>query len=392
MTGYDIHAADHMDRWTEQTDAMRAEGPIGWSDADGGYWVAIGYDVVGEVAKNWEAFSSRHDVTGADPRARGIGIPPFAFPLILTESDPPRQTKLRLLEIPLFQPSKMKAQLPVIQGHIDDSIAAMRGRDEVDLFRDYAMPVVALTTMALVGIDLDHWREFTLASHQGTAGPNFDLTADIDRVHDMLLELVRERRRAPRADIVSALVQGEVQGALLADEEALSMLSALVLGGFDTTASLITSGLIWLDENRSVHADLLADDALMANAVQEFLRLWPPSIGGARNVMQDVELGGRTLRDGDRIFLSWSAANRDPAVFPDPHAVRLDRPNASKNLTFGIGPHRCLGLELAKIAGRLAIRSMLDQCPDYRIRREGLERFRSKGFVAGWAAVPAVLG
>jgi cytochrome P450 len=161
------------------------------------------------------------------------------------------------------------------------------------------------------------------------------------------------------------------------------MLSALVLGGFDTTASLITSGLIWLDENRGVHGRLLADEALMANAMQEFLRFWPPAVGGARNLLRDFELGGQTLRDGDRIFPSWAATNRDPTVFEAPHEVRIDRPNAGKNLTFGHGPHRRLGLELAAIIGQLAIRAVLERYPIYRIRREGLTRLRSHGLVAG---------
>ncbi len=388
---FDIHAADHMDRWVAQTDAMRRHGPVGWTDANGGYWVVMGYEAASLAAKNWQTFSARHDPTGQDPRARGIGIPPYAFPLILSESDPPRQTRLRLLEIPFFHPSRIRAQIEVVQRHIDHCIDAMADKAEVDLFRDYAMPVVALTTMALVGIDIAHWQDYTLGLHHGERGPDFDLASDTDRVHAMLLDLVRERRAAPRADIASALVTGKVEGQALRDEEALSMLSALVLGGFDTVASLITSGLLWLDQNRASHADLLSDDALLANAVHEFLRLWPPSLGGGRNVMLDTELAGCRLADGDRIFLSWAAANRDPDLFADPHAVRLDRANADQNLTFGAGPHRCLGMELGRLTGRLAIRSILERYPGYRIRREGVVRYRSKGFVAGWSAMPAVL-
>ena len=388
---FDIHAADHMDRWVAQTDAMRRRGPVAWTDANGGYWVVIGYEAASRAAKDWAVFSARRDPTGQDPRARGIGIPPYAFPLILSESDPPRQTQLRLLEIPFFHPSKVRAQVEVIQRHIDSCLAALAGKDEVDLFRDYAMPVVALTTMALVGIDIARWQDYTLGLHHGASGPDFDLGADTDRIHAMLLDLVRERRATPQADIASALVTGTVQGEKLRDDEALSMLSALVLGGFDTVSSLITSALLWLDEDRSCHADLLSDEALLANAVHEFLRLWPPSLGGGRNVMQNVELGGCVLADGDRIFLSWAAANRDPDVFPDPHAVRLDRGNASQNLTFGAGPHRCLGMELGRLTARLAIRAILERFPAYRIQRERVLHYRSKGFVAGWAAMPTVL-
>lgn len=390
MSQFDLNAGDHLDRWVEQTDAIRAEGPIGWSDADGGYWVAVGYDIVVEITKNWEVFSCSND-QARDPRARGIGIPPFAFPMLLSESDPPRQTKLRLLEIPFFQPSKMKAQMPVVQGHIDACLAALDPAREVDLFREYAMPVVALTTMALVGIDISQWKAFTLKSFHGEGGPDFDLNSDTNRVHQMLLDLIAERRAAPESDIVSALVQGTVLGERLNDSEVLSMLHALVLGGFDTTAGLITSGLNWLDEHREDHETLRSDDRLMANAVHEFIRYYPSVVGGARNVMRDIDIGGRKLRDGDRIYLSWAGANRDPAMFEAPHELRIDRPNADRNLTFGHGPHRCLGLELARMTGRLALRAILDHYPNFRIRRDGLVRHRAHGQVAGWSHVPAHL-
>jgi cytochrome P450 len=388
---FDHHAPEHDALWAAQTDAMRAEGPVGWTDANGGHWIAVGYEAVRAAAMNWHDFSSLHDPTGGCPYGKGIGIPPFEFPLILSESDPPFQTQLRLLEIPFFQPSKIRAREAIVQRHIDACLDMMAGGSEVDLFRDYAMPLVAKTTMEIVGIDLAHWMDFTLAVHHGAAAPSFDLTADIDRVHAMLLDLVRERRLAPRGDIASALVQGQAGGRSLTDEEALSMLSALVLGGFDTTSALITSGLIWLDANRSAHAELLADPTLMTNAADEFLRLWAPSLGGGRNVTRDLAFGGRQMAANDRILLSWAAANRDPAIFEAPHEVRLDRPNASRHFAFGVGPHRCLGSELARLIGRMAIRAVLERFPDYAIRVDALVRYRSKGFVVGWSSVPTVL-
>ena len=222
---FDIHALDHMDVWTAQTDAIRARGGIGWSDANGGYWVVVGYEDAVSAAKNWQVFSARHDPTGSDPRARGISIPPYEFPLILSESDPPRQQKLRLLEIPFFQPSKIRAQFEVVQGHVDDCLDAMEGSGEVDLFRDFAMPLVSLTSMALVGIDVAHWQDYTLAAHRGGPSTSLDISQDTERVHAMLLQMAQDRRAEPQADITSALVTGEVMGEKLRDDEVVSMLS-----------------------------------------------------------------------------------------------------------------------------------------------------------------------
>ena len=388
---FDIHAPDHMDVWVEQTDAIRANGGIGWSDANDGYWIVVNYETVEQVAKNWEIFSARHDTTGKDPYARGISIPPYEFPLILSESDPPRQQKLRLLEIPFFQPSKIRAQIEIVQGHVDSCLDAMAGREEVELFADYAMPLVSLTSMALVGIDIARWQDYTLAAFRGGPSSSLDISQDSERVHAMLLEMAQDRRRNPQGDIASALVTGDVMGEKLRDDEVVSMLSALVLGGFDTTSALITNTLIWLDENRDCHADLASDDALATNAVHEFCRMWPPSRGGARNLVADAVLDGQPMKQGDRVFMSWAAANRDPKVFPDPHTLRLDRPNAKDNLAFGIGPHRCLGMELARLMTRIAIQSLLRRHPNFRVIRERLVRYHSKGLVWGWSKVPAAL-
>ncbi len=388
---FDIHAPDHMQVWAAQADAIRVSGGVGWSEATGGYWVVVNYEDAVAAAKNWQVFSARHDPTGMDPRARGISIPPYEFPLILSESDPPRQQKLRLLEIPFFTPSKIKAQIPVVQANVERCLDAMQDRAEVDLFRDYAMPLVSLTSMALVGIEVARWQDYTLAAHRGGPSGSLDISQDTERVHAMLLDMAQERRANPRGDIASALVTGEVMGEKLRDEEVVSMLSALVLGGFDTTSSLVTSALIWLSENRECHADLVSDDALAANAVHEFLRMWPPSLGGARNVVADTVLGGQEMKDGDRVFLSWAAANRDPQVFADPHSIRLDRLNASDNLAFGMGVHRCLGMELARLMARLAVQTLLRRHPHFRVLRERCVPYRSKGLVAGWSAVPAML-
>jgi cytochrome P450 len=386
---FDHLAPDHIDRWVEQTDAIRAHGPVGWTDAHGGFWVVVGYDAVRSAALDWRTFSCFHDTSGGCPIAKGIGIPPFDFPLILSESDPPVSLERRGLEQPFFRPPEIQRWEPVVRAHVDAALADIRARGHGDFFADLAMPVTAKTAFALVGVDLERWEEFVA---RGGAKPTPSaLAAEIDRVHGLLEELVADRRRAPRDDIVSALVQGEVQGRGLTDDEAVSMLSALVLGGFDTTSSVIANALIWLDRRRDAHAALRADAVLLANAVDEFLRVYPPSVGGGRNVMRDVELGGCRMARGDRIFLSWAAANRDPDQFEAPHEVRLDRANAAQHFAFGVGPHRCLGSQLARMVTRCVIAAVLEQTPDFRIDHAAAKRYASGRFVVGWSAVPVAV-
>ena len=386
---FDHHSSDHLDLWIAQTDAVRAEGPVAWTPANGGHWLVVGYAAVKAAALDWRTFSSFHDVTGECPAAQGIGIPPLAFPLILSESDPPLSSQRRKLELPHFRTAMIRRWEPVVQANVEASLSSVGSVGCADLFMDFAMPVVAKTTMELVGVNMDRWHEFTLAVHEGGQGIGADPTGDMERVHSMLRDLARERRRQPRSDIVSALVGGEVAGQLLSDEEVVSMLSALVLGGFDTTAALVTSALIWLSDNRQDHDRLVSDPTLLQNAVEEFLRFFPSAIGVGRNVTRDVELGGRALATGDRVFLSWAAANRDPAVFEDPHEVRLARPNAARHLSFGVGGHHCLGADLARLIAAISIRTVLQRLPDYRVDRTGLIRFASPGVVVGWSKVPA---
>jgi cytochrome P450 len=386
---FDHHSPEHSDLWVAQTDSVRAEGAVAWTPANGGHWFVVGYPEVRAAALDWRTFSSFHDITGLCPAAQGIGIPPLAFALILSESDPPLSTQRRKLELPHFRTTNIRQWGPVVESNVENSLASIGPAGCADLFADFAMPVVARTTMELVGIDLDRWREFTLAVHHGGQGIGDDPTGDMERVHSMLGELARERRRQPRADIVSALVGGEVEGRALSDEEVVSMLSALVLGGFDTTASIVASALIWLSDNRRDHQRLVSDRAFLQNAVDEFLRFFPSAVGVGRNVMVDVELGGQLLAAGDRVFLSWAAANRDPAVFEDPHQVRLDRPNAGRHLSFGVGGHLCLGAELARLITANAISTLLQRLPDYSVDRRELVRYASPGVVVGWSKVPA---
>lgn len=389
-TDFDHLSPDHADRWIEQTDAIRRHGPVGWTEAHGGFWVLVGYDEVRQVAIDYRNFSSLHDITGADSIARGIGIPPFDYPLILTESDPPVSIGRRRIEEPFFRPQDIRALEAKVRVHVDEAMEPIRRRGHGDLFLDLAMPVSAKTAFALVGIDVARWEDFTVA-RDGTQPSPAVMAAESERVRGLLHELVTDRRRNPQGDIVTALTKGQVQGQGLTDDEAVSMLSALVLGGFDTTSSLVTSGFIWLDRNREDHDRLRADPALLTNAVDEFMRVFPPTIGGARNIVADVEMGGVRMRRGERVLMSWQGVNRDPKVFPDPHRVRIDRENAIQNFGFGVGPHRCLGSQLARMVARLCIAAVLEQTPGFRVDHQRTVRSTAGRFVTAWASVPVTV-
>jgi cytochrome P450 len=246
----------------------------------------------------------------------------------------------------------------------------------------------------MVGLDLAEWEYFATAAHAmsylPTNSPAFP-HAEIARIQQRLVDLCAARRARPADDIVSALLRGEVGGRYLTDAEAALVLAPLVFGGFDTTASLILHALNWLseDEHGVYRRRLVEDRALMNNAIEEFLRYFTPIHGVARNLTCDVELRGQHLKGGERVYLNWAAANRDPEIFETPHEVRLERRNARKHASFSFGLHRCLGANLARIEIRAALTAVLTRMPDYRIVREQARRYPALGLVNGWITLPA---
>ena len=173
-------------------------------------------------------------------------------------------------------------------------------------------------------------------------------------------------RARPRDDILSALVQLERDGRPLDDEAITSVLWNLIGGGLDTTASLTVLTLLHLAAHPDQRRLLIEQPSLLAGATEEFLRYFSVSEQLSRTVSTDTELGGQRLRAGDRVLISWLSANRDAMQFADPDEVILDR-NPNQHVAFGVGPHRCLGLHVARVSFQVLIREVLERIPDYQV-------------------------
>jgi cytochrome P450 len=168
-----------------------------------------------------------------------------------------------------------------------------------------------------------------------------------------------------------------------------SMMNALVFGGFDTTTSLTASAFIWLDQHRAEALRIQQEPHYRSNAIEEFLRYWPPATHMARTAVRDTELLGQRIAKGERVNMWLPGANRDPDKFTDPDVLDLERDNAREHVSFSAGHHRCLGSPLAK----LEISEMLEivgrRIPDLKIDHDAVELFPSVGGVFGYAHVPA---
>ncbi|MFJ6656386.1 cytochrome P450 [Streptomyces sp. NPDC091377] len=374
--------------------AFRERCPVGRSTAHGGFHYTTRHADVARIARDDALFSSarsEHGGTGVGiviPKGPGLEQYPI-------ELDPPRATEYRALINPLLTPDAVAHLVPMIERHaarvVDDFIEL----GSCDLVRDLTNPLPAAVTLDWLGFPEEDWAKLAGPIHDIFAAPAGSEralrgAAGLSSMDQRIRDLVAERRRAPRADAVSALVAGRrADGSAFGDDELVSVVGLLIAGGVDTTTSLTGSTLVHLARHPEQRRRLIDSPDLLDGATEEFLRAFAPSQSMARTVTGDVEVGGCPMRAGDRVLIPWVAANHDPAVFPDPERIRLDR-DASRHLSFGIGSHRCAGAHLARAMFRAMTAQVLTRLPDYRVIEEGLVPYPTRGNQSGWDAVPAV--
>ncbi|MFW3895158.1 cytochrome P450 [Pseudomonas bharatica] len=391
IINFDHHTPQYRDDWDVKAQERASKCPVAWSEAHGGYWILSSHEDVKRAAGDPDSFSSAHN-SPEKPWSKGILIPELPYTLALSESDPPIHPARRLIEAPFFAPMAVRQLADVAKRHVEEAITRIIDRGELDFAYDFAMRVAAKTTMELVGIDPERWEEFMLSAHKASLLPSDHPDYPIEEIRQVqtkMRELLTERKANPRKDILSALATKKALGEPLTMDVQVGMLSAAIFGGFGTVMSATLSVLLWLENNRELYTQLLEDDALLDRLIEETLRLNPPNHGTARTVARDMELNGQQLKQGDRVLLSWAAANRDPAVFECPAEVRLDRPNGKEHFSFGGGEHRCLGAPLARVEIRQMVRAVITHMPDYKIDRERLRYYPSFANTAGISSMPA---
>jgi cytochrome P450 len=239
------------------------------------------------------------------------------------------------------------------------------------------VPVPAILTLETMGMGSDNWRHYADFFHASQkydrSSPEF--LAAVGRWQDMMGELVAfaaHRRSHPADDVTTTLVQCELDGRSLTDAEVGDIMWNLVAGGIDTTTSLASGALYHLGTHPEVRAEVAADRSLLAGAVEEYLRHYCPSETLTRTATRDVELGGRQIRRGDVVMISWVAANHDPAAFDRPDDVLVDRA-ANKHLAFGAGRHRCIGSHVARMETDVLVQEVLDRIGDYVVDEAGFK-------------------
>lgn len=382
---FDHHAPEFAeDPWSVYDD-LRSRCPVAYSETYGGFWVLSKYDDVKEVALDDETFSSAQSVT-VPPK------PADARPSIPIEVDPPLFREYRRILNPWFSASFAKRMEPTIHSFVTSCIDGFIEKGSCDAVQDFANPIPAMTTLRLIGLPVEEWEDYAVPLHAKTFLREEHKQQEhyqrmYDDMHQRVWDAIADRRRSPRDDMISQLMDAAIEDRRLTDDEIFDIVMLTLHGGFDTTGAAISNAMLYLDQDHVARQRLQTEPGLLDKAVDEFLRYEAPQQGLARVATEDCEIRGQKIEKGERILLLWGSANRDEEEFERPDEVVLDRwPNP--HVTFGIGAHRCLGAHLARIEMRVALEEVLRRLPDYRVEHEGIVRAESVGVVFGHFAIP----
>ena len=273
-------------------------------------------------------------------------------------------------------------------------IESVRDRGRCDVMGDLSSQLSVKVTCMAVGIPLedgDHlsdlvWRFF--GREEGVDGMTADGLAAAQELTDYFMQLLEARRRAgdDADDVVNMLRSIEIGGRKLTDEEIGSHLSMLIIGGSETFPKTLATTVMRLEQHPDQRRRCVADPGLIPAAYEEGLRYDMPTQFLGRTLTEDVDLHGKTLREGDVVLFLYPSANRDDREFSDPDRFDIDR-RPERILTFGAGTHACLGFHVAKMEGKVCLEEILGSWPEYRVDLEGAERLRTE-FVQGFASLP----
>ncbi len=289
-----------------------------------------------------------------------------APPGMFIHMDPPNHTRYRRLLTGQFTVRRMKQLEPRIAQIAAERLDAMdRYGSPVDLVREFALPIPSLVICELLGVPYADHERFQHDTHVMLALDSTpeDVLASLVSLYEYLHELVAAKRVGPGDDLLSGLATGSD----LTDEELTGIAMLLLLAGHETTANMLGLGTYALLAHPDQLAALRGDPALVDGAVEELLRyLSIVHIGPTRTALEDVEVGGRTVKAGETVAISLPAANRDPERFEHPDELDVTRPPAG-HLAFGYGIHQCLGQQLARAEMRISFPALLRRFPTLRL-------------------------
>ena len=349
------------------------------AEIPGGAWIAVNYDDCYRIAQDWQHFSNNPAPASAD---HVIGD-------LVVMMDPPRQQKLRKVLNPYFSPAQMKALQPQIADETDRLIDDFIMNGIGDLARvAWRQPGIVLFKY-LLGIPVDDVEICFQLTDDALNGASDDVRmtawAGLYRyIHDAVTTRVG---KPSRGDMIDVLLAAEIDGEALPLEDAVANAMLLVQAGLETTASAMSFAFHYLATHPDERDRLIAAPDLIPRAVEELIRYAGSIHGLHRTVTEDIELSGHTFRAGDTVIVNFAAANRDDTAFPDADRCVLDR-HENRHLGFGVGVHRCLGSNLARLEFHIGVERVLSRLPDFRLVAGAWPDFHGNSITRGFRSVP----
>lgn len=360
---------DQLRHWRETDPVHWNPPPEGYSNPNpqfqmkNGFWVLTRHADIFEASRKPNLFSSElggpviWDLEGPSLKAQQASI---------MGMDPPRHTRVKSLVVPPFMPRKLDAFAPEIAGVVRQIVDSVASKGECEFVFDVASRLPVYTFCVLMGIHPeDRERVFTIGNMLADLENPVDMRGALMELDGFARALAAEKRANPDETMMSAYANAVIDGEPLKQSQISAFFTTLAVAGHETTRNTGVHFVRLMHKYPDQRELLLSDlDKYLPNAINEVLRFAPPVMEFRRTAAEDIEMGGKTIKAGDKIYLAYTAGNRDPAVFEDPDRFDITRPNADKHLAFGVGQHACLGARLALLQLRLLLTEVYTRMPD----------------------------
>jgi len=353
---------------------LRTEDPVHW-DPFLHAWVVTRYADVVDVLHHFSADRTPTPKQLSDLNLSALN--PIAQIMVrqMLFLDPPDHTRLRALASAAFTPRRVEQLRSHIEEVMNGLIDQVQAQGQMDVIADFAAPAPAIITAELLGVpaedhaDLKDWsQDFAemLGNFQHNPERYPRVLRSVENLSSYFREAMKKQRSAPRDGLIRAMMEAEVEGERLNEEEIIANLIVTMVGGQETTTNLIGNGLLTLLRHPEELEKLRANPALISSAVEELLRFESPSQHTARLAPEETQLGGKSIRKRQAVIAVMGAGNRDPERFPEPDRLDLERKD-NRHLAFGWAAHFCFGAALARLEGQIAFRLLLDRLQDLKM-------------------------
>jgi cytochrome P450 len=368
---------------------LRSTSPVCWNDVNK-FWALLKYEDVRYVSTNPALFSS----------AKGITIPDPEQPTLVQENnpimiDPPRHRQLRKLISSGFTRRQISRLEPKIRELASGILDKIEPGSTYEFAEQIAAPLPTWMIADLLGAPPDDWEQFRTWSDAiaaQSADPEIELDPGVamGQLYEYFKQLIAARRIKPRDDMLSVLVDVEVEGETLTDDELLGFSGLLLVAGNETVRNLVAQGTLALIAHPDEHRKLVENPGLIPGAVEEMLRFTNPVAHFARTATADFEIRGQRIRAGDTVAMLYGSANRDEEIFGDDAEEFKVTRHPNPHIAFGCGEHSCLGAQLARLEARVMFEELLRRYPEIELMGE-VTRMRST-IAPGIARMPVRLG